>query len=227
MTAALSLFLQVLPLALGAAMSPTFLAMQVVVLTGPAPGALRRGWALAAGSMSMLLLISFGGVSLLNSLPQLHADGPTWTQAVIMALAGVALLLVAGRVQRRPKAHKETVLDTLVDAKAPFIFVAGAARLAVNASTLALYIPALHVITSSTVDDLVKGLAFLMLFLITEAAVLGPVVAVTLAGEEAKPVLQRIHNRLEEDAKPLTVITCAGFGVVLIGLALWTVVQVS
>jgi Sap, sulfolipid-1-addressing protein len=222
---ALSLFLQVLPLALGAAMSPTFLAMQVVVLTSPAPGALRRGWALAAGSMSMLLLISFGGVSLLSAVPVLHTDGPTWAQAVIMAAAGVALLLVARRVQRQPRAHKDSILEKLVDAKPPFIFAAGAARLAVNASTLALYIPALHVITSSTVDDIVKGLAFLMLFLITELAVLGPVVAVTVAGENAKPVLTRIHDRLDQYSKPAAVLTSAGFGVVLLGLAAWTLFQ--
>ncbi len=226
MSAALSLFLQVLPLALGAAMSPTFLAMQVVVLTSPAPGALRRGWALAAGSMAMLLLISFGGVSLLNSIPVLHTDGPTWTQAVILAVAGAALLLVGRHVQRRPKEHKDSILEKLVDAKPPFIFVAGAARLAVNASTLALYIPALHIITSATVDIFVKGLAFLMLFLITEIAVLGPVVAVSIAGENAKPVLTRIHDRMEEYSKPVTVVTCVGFGVVLLGLAVWTVVQV-
>lgn len=225
MNAALSLFLQVLPLALGAAMSPTFLAMQIVVLTSPAPGALRRGWALAAGSMSMLLLISFGGVSLLSAIPQLHTDGPTWTQAVIMAVAGVALLFVARQVKRRPRGHKDSILEKLVDAKPPFIFAAGAARLATNASTLALYIPALHIITSSTVDDIAKGLAFLLLFLLTELAVLGPVVAVTIAGEGAKPVLTRIHDRIDEYSKPVTVLTCAGFGVALLGLAAWTVFQ--
>lgn len=227
MSAALSLFLQVLPLALGAAMSPTFLAMQVVVLTSPAPGALRRGWALAVGSMFMLLLISFGGVSLLNSIPVLHTDGPTWTQAVILALAGVALLVVGRGVQRRPREHEDSILVKLVDAKPPFIFAAGAARLAVNASTLALYIPALHVITSSTVDVVVKGLAFLMLFLITELAVLGPVVAVSIAGERAKPVLSHIHDRMEHYSKPVTVVTCVGFGVVLLVLAGWTVVQLA
>lgn len=226
MSAVLSLFLQVLPLALGAAMSPTFLAMQVVVLTSPAPGALRRGWALAAGSMSMLLLISFGGVSLLNSIPVLHTDGPTWTQAVILVVAGVALLLVARQVHRRPKERRDSILDKLVDAEPPFIFAAGAVRLALNASTLALYLPALHIITSADVDLVVKGLAFLMLFLITETAVLGPVLAVTIAGDKAKPVLTRIHDRMEQLSKPLTVGTAAGFGVVLIGMALWTVIQV-
>ena len=102
MNAALSLFLQVLPLALGAAVSPTFLAMQVVVLTSPAPGALRRGWALALGSMSMLLLISVGGVSLASALPPLQVNGPTWVEAVILAGGGSALLAVALRVQSRP-----------------------------------------------------------------------------------------------------------------------------
>ncbi len=225
MNAALSLFLQVLPLALGAAMSPTFLAMQVVVLTSPAPGALRRGWALAAGSMAMLLLISFGGVSLLAAVPPLRVNGPSVAEAVIMALGGLALLIVAGVLRKRPKDHHDSVLDKLVDADPPFIFAAGAARLAVNASTLALYLPALHVIASSTVDPVVKTGAFLMLFVITELAVLGPVVAVTIAGDRAKPVLRHVHEAFQRHATQLSVGTCLVFGVVLIGLALWTTWQ--
>ena len=225
MNAALSLFLQVLPLALGAAISPTFLAMQVVVLTSPAPGALRRGWALALGSMSMLLLISVGGFSLASALPPLQVNGPTWVEAAILAIGGGALLAVALRVQSRPPKQHDSVLSKLVDARPPLIFGIGALRLALNASTLALYIPALHVIFSATVDIAVKGLAFVLLFLITEAAVLGPVVAVTVAGERAKPVLTRLHDGFERHSRQVTIVTCAGFAVVLLGLAGWTALQ--
>ena len=54
--------------------------------------------------------------------------------------------------------------------------------------------PALHAITHSTVDVAAKALVFLMLFAITEIAVVGPVLAVTLLGDRAKPVLTGIHE---------------------------------
>ena len=163
----------------------------------------------------------------MNSLPSLHKDGPTWAQAVIFAASGLALLFVAAYVRRRPPKHKDTVLVKLVDADPAFIFGVGAMRLAVNASTLALYIPALHVIASSQVNVAIKAVAFLALFVITEAAVLGPVIAVTLAGERAKPVLTKVHDTMEKYSKPATVVACAGFGLVLLGLSAWTVWQVA
>ncbi len=217
----LSLFLQVLPLALGAAMSPSFLAMQVVVLTSGSPGALRRGWALAAGSMSMLLFISFGGLSLLAQLPDFQTGQPSWAEAGILLLAGLALLAIAILVTRRPAhrhAGRRSSLARVVDAGPSVLFGIGAARLAVNASTLALYIPALHVITNSTADPVAKVLCFLMLFAITETAVVGPVLAVTVMGDRAKPILQNIHAAIEKRSRVLTIATCAGFGVLLVGL---------
>jgi Sap, sulfolipid-1-addressing protein len=226
-SAALSLFLQVLPLAIGAAISPTFLAMQMVVLTSGAPGALARGWALAAGSMSMLLLISFGGLSLLAQLPDFQTGQPSPAQAAILALGGIALLVAALVIRRRPVTHKDSMLKRVVDASPPVLFIISAVRLAINATTLALYIPALHVITNSTVSPAGKASAFLMLFVITELAVVAPVVAVTVLGERAKPFLGRVHEAIERRSRVLTLATCAGFGVVLLALAARIAIQVA
>jgi hypothetical protein len=226
-SAALSLFVQVLPLAIGAAISPTFLAMQVVVLTSGAPGALARGWALAAGSMSMLLLISFGGLSLLSQLPDFQTGQPSLIQAVILAVGGVALLVAAWVIRRRPVTHKDSMLTRVVDADPPVLFLIGAARLAVNATTLALYIPALHVITNSTVSLVVKALAFLTLFVITEVAVLGPVLAVTVMGERATPLLTRVHEAIERRSRVLTLATCLAFGGLLLVLAVRIAIEVA
>jgi hypothetical protein len=223
----LSLILQVLPLALGAAISPTFLAMQMVILTGDEPRALRRAWALAAGSMSMLLVLSFGGLSLLSSLPDGGTGKPSYPQAAILTIAGTALLVLAAAVWRRPTSHRQSrLMGRIVDARPSVLFGIGAARLAVNATTLALYIPALHTITHSTVDIVVKALVFLMLFAITEIAVVGPVLVVTLMGERAKPVLSRIHLAIQKRSRVLTVAVCLVFGLVLLVLGVRTFLQV-
>lgn len=205
-------------------MSPTFFAMQVVVLTSPAPGALRRGWALAAGSMIMLLVISFGGVSLLAQLPSFQTGKPSWSMVFVFLAGATALMLVALRIRTHPQPHHDSMLDKLVDAKPPFIFTVGALRLATNATTLALYLPALHVITSSSVDIVFRALAFLLLFALTEAAVVGPVLAVTVMGERAKPVLTRVHHAIEAHSRTVTLVVCIVFALVLLGLAVGEVV---
>jgi hypothetical protein len=225
-SAAVGLFLQVLPLAIGAAMSPTFLAMQVLVLTSGAPGVLRRGWSLAAGSMTMLLLISFGGLSLLSALPDFQTGQPSYEQAAILIVAGLALLAVAAVIRRRPS-HPDAALERVVDAGPPVLFAVGALRLAINATTLALYIPALHMITQSSVDIAAKAVVFAMLFAITEIAVVGPVLAVTIMGDRAKPVLTRIHLAIEQRSRTLTLVTCAGFGAVLIAVGIRVLTQVG
>jgi hypothetical protein len=117
-------------------------------------------------------------------------------------------------------------MGRIVDARPSVLFGIGAARLAVNATTLALYIPALHTITHSTVDIVVKALVFLMLFAITEIAVVGPVLVVTLMGERAKPVLSRIHLAIQKRSRVLTVAVCLVFGLVLLVLGVRTFLQV-
>jgi hypothetical protein len=213
--------LTVLPLALGAAISPTFLVLQIVVLSG-GPGSLARGWALALGSMSMLALISLGGLSVLSTLPDVSTGKRSVYEGVLMVLAGVTLLGVAAWFWRRPPRENTGTsrFAGIVDAKPPVMFGIGAARLAINASTLALYIPALHAITRSAVILPVKILCFAVLFLITEAAVLAPVVAVTIMGDSARPALARIHDAIEHNERRLTIAVALLFGIALLGLGI-------
>lgn len=117
-------------------------------------------------------------------------------------------------------------MEKVVDAKPPVLFGIGLLRLVINATTLALYVPALHSITQSSENLVVKALAFVMLFVITEIAVVGPVLAVTLLGERAKPVLTGIHEAIERHSRELTLTTCVVFGVVLLVLGVRVLLQV-
>ena len=103
--------------------------------------------------------------------------------------------------RRRPQRRHSKLMSSVGDARPPLLFAIGALRLLVNATTLALYIPALHAITHSTVDVAAKALVFLMLFAITEIAVVGPVLAVTLLGDRAKPVLTGIHETIDKHSR--------------------------
>lgn len=216
-----ALFVQVLPLAIGAGMSPTFFAMQVVVITDPAPGAVKRGWALALGSMTMLLVISFGGVSLLSLIPRPDISISSWSLVALLLLGAVVLVWVAGRERSRKTAKPDQLLEKIVDAQPPFIFGAGAIRLLTNATTLAMYLPALHIIVSAQVNVFFKAVAFLLLYAFTEFAVVSPVAAVTLMGDRAKPYLTKAHAQMTRYSKPVMIGVCLFFAVLMVGLAFW------
>lgn len=121
-----------------------------------------------------------------------------------------------------PTGHRSGPSRFAEIARAPLaaVFAVGAARLAINASTLALYIPAPHAITHSAAGLGAKAACFLMLFLLTEAAVLVPVVAVTVRGEAAKPMLAKIHDVIEAQESRMVIWLALGFGgaLLLVGL---------
>lgn len=226
MESGLSLLAAVLPLALGAALSPTFLLMQVVVLTA-GPGSLARGWALALGSMTMLSVISLGGLSLLARLPDFASGVPSLAEAVILMAAGGFLLgfgIVRWRRPPHPRPGRSRFAE-VVDARPPVLFGVGALRMATNASTLALYIPALHAITHASAPLAAKVLSFAILFLLTETAVLAPVLAVTIRGDAAKPYLNRIHDYIEAHEQVMVIVASLGFGAVMVAIGIRILVQ--
>src|ERR1700733_7744995 len=67
-----ALLASVLPLALGAAISPTLLALQLLVLAGPTRR-LARAWSLTAGSAVVLALYAVAGAPVLR---QIHGKSP-------------------------------------------------------------------------------------------------------------------------------------------------------
>lgn len=218
--------LQVLPLALGAALSPAVFTVQMLVLSS-GPGALRRAWALALGRMVALAAVSVGGVSLLAHLPDFRTGQPSWPEAAIVAVAGVVLLAVAWREARAHQAASDRASRWsrgFADLPPAALFAFGAGWMLVNVSTLALYLPALHLITSSAAAVGVQALALAELFVLTSAVVLVPVLAVTLGGDRVRPWLDRVHDWVQRESRHITVWVCALLGIGLLGWAAFVVV---
>jgi len=226
--ASIALLLHVLPLALGAAMSPTVLTAEILILSG-GDGALKRGWALAIGRMSALFVVGFFGLQLLALLPDFSTGEPSLFEAVLFVLAGAVLLAIAYLEWRRrhdpPKPSK--VMNDLVDARPIYILLFGIGWMFVNMSTLALYVPALHVITSSPTNDIVKVLVFLILFIITSAVVLVPVLAVTFFGARANAALHTVHRWVNQHSHLVVIVVSGGFGIALVVIGVGAFIALS
>jgi hypothetical protein len=179
----------VLPLAAGAAVSPTLLAVQLVTLsrrTRP----LARSWAVAAGAASVLA--GFAVTALLLAKSTGGSKSPSEASAIVK-LAAAALLVALGTrtLVRGPRPTKPERLGPHPFRQAVLL---GAALMLTNFSTIALFFPAIHAIGISTVALAGKVLAFVLLYLITLLPVLIPPLAVTVLGQRATPALGALNR---------------------------------
>ena len=183
-----NLLAAVLPLALGAAVSPTLLALQLLVLSGGAHR-LVRAWALATGAALVLAAFSLVCVTALARVRPHHGHKSA-TDATILIASGVLLgaLAIRSRI-RKPtvgERHTSRISDRLTVAPSVWFVGVGAVGMVVNFSTLLLVLPAVHEITHSTADTTAKATVFVVLYVIVLLPVLVPVVAAQLLGARGR-----------------------------------------
>lgn len=214
-----SLLIAVLPLALGAAVSPTLLALQLLVLTGHTHR-LARAWALTLGSALVLGVYSVLCVTVLERIRPHHASHKSATDAAVLLVSGGLLGLLAVRsLVRRPtvgERHTSTIADRLGTASTGWFLGVGAVGMVVNFSTLVLVLAAVHEITHSTADDATKAVVFAVMYVIVLLPVLAPVVLVTATGSGADPALDATHDWVNGHARIIGVVIEAVFTVYLV-----------
>src|SRR5580704_8014261 len=204
-----ALLVSVLPLAVGAAVSPTLLALQLLVLTGSTKP-LARAWALTAGAALALGAFSVLGLTVLNHLRPAEHGRHSLRGAVIMFVAGALMTALAVRsLLRRPtpaEQQKARTAGRLEGAPTYWFVGVGAIGMAVNFSTLVLFLPALHEITRSSVALVGKGIAFAILFVVTLLPVLIPVGLVTVSGDRAGPALDATHAFVARHSRQIGIV---------------------
>ena len=139
---------------------------------------------------------------------------PEWTAVVrLVAAAGLAVAGVAA-LTRPPsdRTPKQLALDK--PALAVF-FGVGAVVMLTNLTTLALFLPAVHLIASSEVEIEGRVLAFAIVAAITLIPAIAPPLAVTVVGEPAQRLLGRTNAWLVRHSRPVTAAVCFGFAVLL------------
>lgn len=186
-------FWAVLPLALGAAISPTLLTIEVLILSG-ARDQKPRAWAFAAGCAAVLI----GYIVVLATLAkglQLQSTDQSAPESAVKLVCAVLLAFLGVRALRRePSGRPSRVQRTLADAKPRLYFVAGMAGMATNASSLVLIVPAVHMTMNADLSTDQLAVVLGMLFVIVLIPVWLPVTLVTIAGRRGDAVIQRLNG---------------------------------
>ena len=211
------LLLRVFPLALGAAASPTLLALEILALSGPRKP-VARGWAVAGGAAVMLVLFALLGLTVVHSVTTHRGYSPV-DGAVDLGAAAVLALLATRTLRRRPTAaegHQKTMANRLADAPTVWFFGAGVVGMLLNFSTLVLFIPALHLISRSSVHLGDKVMVGVVLVTITLLPVLIPALLVTVLGRRADVPLARLNRFVGGHSRQITAAIEILFSVVLL-----------
>ncbi len=178
------LLARVLPLALGAAVSPVIVLLQMVTLTS-GTARLRRAWLVAAGAAVALIGWAVAGWLLVNHLPT-PRRGPDPTAGAVdltLALVLVALGLrsLAHRHDPAPVPAPSTAADSAHAGHLAAAFGLGLVAMASNVTTIVLFLPAVRDIARADVTTLDTAVALLVLL----AACLGKGVACWAAARRA------------------------------------------
>jgi Sap, sulfolipid-1-addressing protein len=204
-----SLLAEVVPLAFAAAISPVIFLLQLNALTGTRP--IARGSALAAGAAIVLIVGSTIGVALGGT----GFSERTTLQAVINIAFGVLLLAVGLRALLRPPKPKLTESDARPKSVRS-AFLAGAGGMASNVTTFALYIPALALIAGSGLPLGQRGLAGLIILLITLMVAWVPLALAVAIPSASSRLLPALGNWMTANNRWIQVVLCFGFGLWLL-----------
>jgi threonine/homoserine/homoserine lactone efflux protein len=209
-----SLLAIVVPLALGAAFTPTIIGVQLVTLSG-AVRSLARAWALAGGCTVVLLGVSalalaVAGIS--NAL-----DDPSPAGGVVKLAAALLLASLGVRsLRRRAGAEPAAPADTPEQPHLSRSFAIGAGLMATNFSSLVLYFPAMHAIGISDAGTGAQVVAFGLAFAIALLPAWGPPVLVEALGDRARRPLDRLSRFFTDHRRAIAATLCFGFAALLL-----------
>jgi hypothetical protein len=209
------LLAHVVPLAIGAALSPTLLIVVIVMLTGESrPRA--RAAALVGGAA--VVLVAIAAAIQLGVGTGLHGARHSDASGAVDLVLGVLLITVSiGEVIHRathgpkePSTHERSTGGPL---RAGLV---GVSLMAVNVSTLALYLAALKEIHLARVTNSERVLVTAVVIGIILLPLVLPVALAALFRSAADPVLRRIGAMLTKYGAWLAGAIFAAFGVYLV-----------
>ena len=179
--------LDVLPLALGAAVSPMLLVGQMRTLTAPGSG-VRQSWAYLAGNALVVVwaLVGLGSGGALPSRPAAGADPVS--AGVRLVLAAVLLAIGVRALHREPEAAPTAPgRHSLVRS-----FGLGIALMAGNLTSLVLYLPALQDLARAGLAAVPLAAMVLLVSLVTLAPSLLPPLALLITGAWGRARLEQL-----------------------------------
>ena len=199
-----TLILSIIPLALGAAISPVLFGIEILALTSPSR-VRTRAWFVVLGAAGVLAAFCVIGLLVGHAHPH-HRPHHTIDGAIDLIAAGLLGVLAARTLRSsRGATPKPTILDRLQGASTATFLGAGAIGMITNLSTLVLFIPAFRMITKSSAGTAAEVVAFAVLLGITLLPVIAPALLVTLLGDRANGVLGRMNRFMTGHSAQITV----------------------
>ena len=208
------LWQRMLPLAIGAAVSPLVLLGQLAQLSGPGGQrlALRRSLGYLLGALAVVLAWTVAAGWIARRLPphQLGADPVAAAVQLLLALALVALVLQTLRRTAPAEALKQPIKTSLW---APLS--QGAGLMAINLTSLVLFLPAAQDVGRSGLpwDDQLA--AWIGLDLITLLPIWLPPLLVLLSGQTGAQLLERLGHWVVAHRRAIDAAVAAGFALLL------------
>jgi threonine/homoserine/homoserine lactone efflux protein len=214
---------QVLPAAVGVAVSPLPIVAVVLMLVTPqgrvnGPAFIVGWWAGLAVVGVLVLSLSSGAGATSDGAP---ATWVSWLKLIL----GVLMLLVAARQWRgRPEGDEEPATPKWMGALEGFTPVkaigAGMFLSGLNPKNLLLAVAGAAAIAGTGVSTADETIAWIVFILIASIGVATPVVIAFLMGERATELLGRLHHWLARENTTIMAVICLLIGVKLIGDAI-------
>ncbi|SDS94618.1 Sap, sulfolipid-1-addressing protein [Brevibacterium siliguriense] len=191
----------VLPTALGVALSPLPIIAIVLILMSTKAG--RTGPAFALGWVFGLIVVATVVLVVVGSGDVVFDDSASsFPSAIKLALGVVFALLAANVWRKRPHANAPatqpgwmTKLDT---AKPLFALSIGALLSGVNPKNLALTVTAAMAIATAALHPTQEVASLIVFVAIGSISIVGPAVAYLFVGERMTPVLQKLKRFMEQ-----------------------------
>ena len=216
-----TLWQRLLPLALGAGVSPLLLLGQLAQLIGPeAPRVqLRRSGAYLLGTTLVVLIWSWIGGWIATRLPQ-QLGGADPVAAVVQLMLGLALACVSLRILSRSETDSPGAAALSGSSGLTAALLQGLTLMAINLTSLVMFLPASQDIGRSGLPLPVRLAAWLVLDLLTLAPIWLPPVLVILSGKGGRRQLQLLGHWVQAHRRAIDAAVAAGFSVVLLGRGL-------
>jgi threonine/homoserine/homoserine lactone efflux protein len=211
---------EILPLAIGVAISPVPIIAIVLVLG--TPRARSNGLAFALGWLAGLTIVGGALLALASGNSQENDGGPeTWVSIVKLVL-GVLFLLLAARTWRsRPKAGQEAAMPKWMQAIDTFTtgrsLVFGVLLSGVNPKNLALTIAAATTIAQTGISGGESAGALIVFILIGSLSILTPVFIYFALGTRAAVILDELKDWMGGHNAAIMTVLLLVLGAKLIG----------
>jgi hypothetical protein len=214
---------QILPLAVGVAISPVPI-IAIVLMLGT-PRARSNGPAFALGWLAGLTIVGGALLALASGNSQADDGGPETWVSIVKLILGVLFILLAARTWRgRPRAGQDAVLPKWMQAIDTFTtgksFGFGALLSGVNPKNLALTIAAVTTIAQTGISGGEAAGALAVFILVGSLTILAPVVIYFVMGAKAAVILDEVKSWMAAHNAAIMTVLLLVLGAKLIGDAL-------